>query len=798
MNTTTATETHEHLQETQLAVSGMTCASCVSRVERTLKKQPGVADVAVNFATHQATIHHSADVDVEALTKAVDKAGYGAEVILDDPHAHHTASEHAEHLRLETESEMTAIRRNLILAAALTAPTFVLSMFWHPRPIWANWLLFALATPVIFWCGRGFFRVAAKALRHGSTTMDTLIAMGSGAAWMYSTAALVMYQGNAHHQSEHIYFETGAVIVTLILLGRYLEARAKTRMSDAIRKLMDLAPKVATVVQPNGSETEIEVPMLRQSMLVRVRPGERVAADGIVVEGESYVDESMITGEPLPVSKKPGDEVTGGTVNDRGSFVFRAERVGKETTLAHIARLVQRAQGSKAPMQSLADRVSGVFVPVVILVAIATLAGYVLLGHGFEQGIIAAVAVLVIACPCALGLATPTALMVGTGRGAELGILIKDGEALERAGNVKTILLDKTGTLTKGQPALTDIRAFGGWNENEALEFAASLESSSEHPVARAVVAEAQKRGLSVSAAADFESVRGQGVRSPEGMIGRLSWIAQSRQVPEEVVRAHDALEHDGKTAFVAANEYDFAILAVSDTIGEHAVEAIAALKALEIVPVMVTGDNPRAAEAVARSVGIEKVHAGVLPGEKAEIVEQYQGASREEDPLRREEEALSLEEEPLRREEDPLRSHEHPLRSEEDPLRREEEPLRSPQSVVKPNQSVGMVGDGINDAPALAQADLGIAMGSGTDVAMETAGVTLLRSDLRGVAQAVRLARATLSTIKGNLFWAFAYNVVMIPLAVMGKLSPMLAAGAMAFSSISVILNSLRLRGFR
>lgn len=746
MNTTTAPEA---TTETQLAVSGMTCASCVARVERTLKKQPGVADVAVNFATHQATIHHSEDVDPQALVEAVDKAGYGAEVLADDPHAQHSASEHAEHLRQESAGELAAHRQNLAIAIALTLPTFALSMFWHPRPIWANWLLFALATPVIFYTGRRFFTVAFKALRHGSTTMDTLIAMGSGAAWAYSTAALFLHADNAHHQSEHIYFETGAVIVTLILVGRYLEAKAKARMSDAIRKLMDLAPKTATVVALDGSEQEVEVSKIRPGFSIRVRPGERIAVDGIVTEGDSFIDESMITGEPLPVSKKPGDEVTGGTVNDRGTLVFRAERVGKDTTLAHIARLVQRAQGSKAPMQSLADRVSGVFVPVVILIAIGTFAAYMLLGHGFEPAMIAAVAVLVIACPCALGLATPTALMVGTGRGAELGILIKDGEALERAGHIGTVLLDKTGTLTEGRPALTDLRAFGGWSDDEALAFAAELESASEHPIARAVVAEAKRRGLEVATPTSFEAVRGQGVKTDDGMIGRLSWVSETHAVPEEVARVHAEYEASGKSAFVVKGPYDFAVLAVSDTIAEHSKEAIQQLKQIGIQPVMVTGDNPRAAEAVANQVGITHVHAGVFPADKAELVEQYQtnpsaGAPRE-----------------------------------------------------GVSHRVGMVGDGINDAPALAQADLGIAMGTGTDVAMETAGVTLLRADLRGVAQAVRLARATLSTIKGNLFWAFAYNVVMIPLAAMGKLSPMLAAGAMAFSSISVILNSLRLRKF-
>lgn len=677
------------------------------------------------------------------MANAVDAAGYSAKAAFDDVHSHHTASEHAEHLRLESASELDRMRKNLAVAAALTVPIFAISMGWHPRPEWANWLLLALTTPVIFWCGRQFFVVAAKAIRHGSTTMDTLIAMGSGAAWGYSTYSLFAFQGHGHMQSEHIYFETGAVIVTLILLGRYLESKAKTRMSDSIRKLMDLAPKVATAVR-GGAEVEVPVGDLRMGDLIRVRPGERVAVDGTVTEGESFVDESMVTGEPMPVGKKPGDTVTGGTVNDRGTFVFRAEKVGTDTMLAHIAKLVQRAQGSKAPLQGLADKVSSVFVPVVILIALATLAAYVAMGRGIDAGMMAAVAVLVIACPCALGLATPTALMVGTGRGAELGILVKDGEALERAGAIQTILLDKTGTLTEGRPRLTEAVPFGNWNADEALAFAAALEAGSEHPVARAVVNAATEKGLVLAPVTSFEALRGKGVQGEIGgqlgRIGRSSWLAESGvEAPAEALERFAQLESEGKTVFLGARGEDFVVFAVSDVLNEHSREAITDLRAIGVSPVMATGDNRSAAEAVGKSVGIDQVEAQVLPADKAALVQKYQA-----------------------------------------------------------HGATAMVGDGINDAPALAQADLGIAMGTGTDVAMETAGVTLLRSDLRGVAQAIRLARATLSTIRWNLFWAFIYNVVMIPLAASGRLSPMLAAGAMAFSSISVVLNSLRLRSFR
>lgn len=709
--------------KTVLDVNGMTCASCVRRVEKALSKTHGVVTANVNFATHQATVEHVIDVQLDALVSTIDHAGYAASLHVDQKH------------EKGPDTELSQARANLWLSAGLTLPIFALSMFWHHRPEWANWVLFILTTPVIFWCGRQFFIVAAKALRHGSTTMDTLVAMGSGAAWAYSAYSLISLQGHGHLQNEHIYFETGAVIVTLILFGRYLEARAKTRMSDSIRKLMDLAPKSAWLIA-DGVENEVPVTRLRVGDLVRVKPGERVATDGVVTDGMSYVDESMVTGEPMPVGKKPGDPITGGTINDRGSFVFRVERVGDDTTLAHIARLVQRAQGSKAPMQSLADRVSGIFVPVVIAISLLTLMGTLFAGRGLDAGIMAAVAVLVIACPCALGLATPTALMVGTGRGAELGILIKDGEALERAGDLKTILLDKTGTVTEGQPRLNEILIFGTWTENEALIFAAALESQSEHPIARAVVSLAQERGLVWDPLASFETVRGKGVEGG-GRIGRLDWALTDPSA--EVRAAVDKLESEGKTVFVASQGNNAAVFAVSDSVAEHTAEAISLIKRLKITPVMVTGDNRGAAEFVARSVGIERVEAQVLPEDKVSWVKQFQAIGR-----------------------------------------------------------VGMVGDGINDAPALAQADLGIAMGSGTDIAMETAGVTLLRSDLRGVAQAVRLARATLTTIRGNLFWAFIYNLVMIPLAATGRMSPMLAAGAMAFSSISVVLNSLRLKAFK
>lgn len=740
MNHTNHQDHKDKPEETQLDIKGMSCASCVLRIEKALQKVSGVENASVNYATHQAVVYHGDQTSGDSLIEAVKGAGYEAKTIEEeDIHVHHSASEHAEHMRMESAGELAKMRMNLWISGLLTVPVTLLSMLLHPRSEWANWLIFALATPVIFWCGRQFFVLTARALKHFATTMDTLVAMGTGAAWSYSTYSLFSLRGQGHIQSEHIYYEVGTVIVSLILLGRYLESMAKTRMSDSIRKLMDLAPKSATVIGSDGSEREVSLNDVKKGDLIRVKPGEKVAVDGIVTVGGSFVNESMVTGEPIPVSKSTGDAVTGGTVNERGTFIFRAEHVGAETMLAQIAKMVQRAQGSKAPLQGLADKVSSIFVPIVIGIAILTMIISLAIGKSLDAAIMPAVAVLIIACPCALGLATPTALMVGTGRGAELGVLVKDGKSLEIAGGIKTILLDKTGTLTEGKPRLTDVKAFGGWSDDEALAFAAALESSSEHPVGRAVVNEAQSRKLTILEAKEFEAIQGKGVQGVvdgvKGLVGRTSMV---KDLPSEVQSAMTQFEGQGKTAFVVASGSRYACLAVSDVVGEHSKEAIEQLKALGIHPVMVTGDNKATATAVAGQVGIETIEAQVLPADKAAIVQRYQK-----------------------------------------------------------DGATAMVGDGINDAPALAQADLGIAMGTGTDVAMETAGVTLLRSDLRGVAQGIRLARATLGTIRWNLFWAFIYNVVMIPLAAIGLLNPMLAAGAMAFSSISVVLNSLRLRSF-
>jgi len=713
---------------TELDVTGMTCASCVRRVEKALAKVEGVSEAAVNFATHRATVHHGHQVAPEALVSAVEKAGYEAQLHRENHEHHH---------------EGPTLARDLAWAIALTVPTFAISMFWHPRPEWANFVLLFLATPVIFGTGRGFFVTSARAAHHGSATMDTLIALGAGAAWAYSAYALASFRGDPHMQSEHIYFETGAVIVTLILLGRFLEARAKSGMSGAIERLMGLAPKTAMLIL-GEEEKSVPVETVKIGDVLRVRPGEKIAVDGQVTYGESYVDESMLTGEPMPVHKEPGDPVTGGTLNRDGVLAYRATRIGKDTALASIVRMVENAQGSKAPVQRMADRISGVFVPIVIVLALATMLVYrFALGASWSDALIPAVAVIVIACPCALGLATPTAIVVAAGRGADLGILIKDASSLEHAVAIRTVLLDKTGTITQGTPSLLQAGEPGRVTD-EVLAIAAAAEAGSEHPIARAIIAAAKERGLSVPPAEGFKAHGGKGI---EAMVdGRHVLVGGKRLLGEWAIHSDAAMEKEFRTleetgataVFCAVDTEIVGILAVNDPIRATSAAAIRELGELGIETVLVTGDNRNAGERVAREVGIRGVEAQVLPEEKADIVRKHRA-----------------------------------------------------------NGAVAMVGDGINDAPALAEADLGMAIGSGADIAMETAGVTLLRADLRGVPQAIRLARATYSTIRWNLVWAFGYNVVMIPLAALGRMSPMLAAGAMALSSVSVVVNSLRLRGF-
>lgn len=728
-------------ETTQLDIEGMSCASCVARVEKSLSKVEGVDEATVNFANHIGTVNHAHGVTTEQLIGAVEKAGYSATLKTDEMASGHEGMDHSSHAKASSEAQIQRAKWELIFAALLTIPVIGISMAWHPRPGYVNWLLFALTTPVIFYFGRQFFTLTWKAAKHFTTTMDTLIAVGTFAAWGYSVYGLLRF-ADPHMQSEHIYFESAAGIVVLVLLGRYLEERAKTQMSGAIKKLMGLAPKTATRIMENGSEEEVSLGDVKPGDLLKLRPGEKVAVDGVVESGSSFVDESMLTGEPVPVEKGEADAVAAGTVNQNGSLTYRAQKVGSETMLAQIVKMVERAQGSKAPMQRLADKVSSIFVPAVIVIAILTgMLTFIFLGST-DAAILRAVAVLVIACPCALGLATPTALMVGTGRGAELGILVKDGQALERARAIQTVLLDKTGTITHGKPELTDIVPVGELSKDDVLKIAAGLESNSEHPVAKAVVRAASEGGLALPAVSDYETIRGKGVR---GTVDGREWflvspVAASGDVDLAVVHGQiDQLQGEAKTAFVLHDGGTVAaVFAVADVVDEHSRHAIAELHDLGLMTVMVTGDNRTTAESIAAQVGIDSVEAEVLPDGKAGIVSEHQKCG-----------------------------------------------------------PVAMVGDGINDAPALAQADLGIAMGNGTDVAMETAGITILRSDLRAVPKAILLSRATMNTIKGNLFWAFVYNVLMIPLAALGLLSPMIAAGAMAFSSISVILNSLRLKRF-
>lgn len=705
-------------------IHGMHCASCVARVEKAIKEVPGVEHVNVNLASHTATVLGHAGQ--QELAKAVEKAGYR----LTEHHAH---ADPAAPLRSVVE-----LRRNLVGAAILTVPVFLISMFWHPRPEVVNWALFLLTTPVIFWFGRDFFANAFRAARHGHANMDTLVAIGSLAAWSISVYALLQ-GGHAHHQSDQIYFETGAVIVTLILLGRFLEATALNRMSDAITSLMKLAPTTAWRLVA-GQAFEVSTADIVVGDTILVRPGSTIPVDGEVREGESYVNEAMLTGEPAPQRKQAGDKVTGGTVNGHGSLTIVAERVGEATTLSQIAAQVRRAQGTKAPMQRLADRVSGVFVPIVIVIALATALGNGLAGAGWETGFLRAVSVLVVACPCALGLATPTALMAAVARGSQLGILIKDGVALERAARLRSIVLDKTGTLTVGRPTLVEMATFN-WTREDALRTAAALEQKSEHPLARAIVETYEGE---VPPVEQFKAVSGHGVQGlvagKPTAIGRISWIEEmGGPLVGNLASKKEEWEANGATVFAMGQDNRRALFAVKDAVAPHAGEAIQQLKDAGLFVVLATGDQPSAAEAVARELGIRSVHATLTPQEKQEIIKRMQI-----------------------------------------------------------DGAVGMVGDGINDAPALAQADLSIAMPRGTNVAMETAGITLLRADLRGIATTVQLARRTLGIIKGNLFWAFVYNLVMIPLAVIGVLNPMMASAAMALSSVSVVVNSLRLLRFR
>ena len=737
----------------ELPITGMTCANCAAAVERTLnRKVDGVVEASVNFATERATVEYVPGVaSVAAMIEAIEQAGYGV--------VQAAAEEQLEDVEAKArQAEIADQTRKFWVGVLFALPLFLLSMArdfgllgpWA-HAAWVNWLFLALATPVQFYTGWDYYVGSYHALRNRTANMDVLVAMGSSVAYLYSIAVLLFPAAG-----QHVYFETSAVIITLIKLGKMLEARAKGQTGEAIRKLIGLRAKTARVVR-DGVEMDVPVEQVRVGDLVVVRPGERVPVDGIVVEGHSAVDESMLTGEPLPVDKSPGDEIIGATINKQGLLKFEATRIGAETALAQIIRLVQQAQGSKPPIQRVADQVAGVFVPVVILIALVTFVIWWVVGGDFTPALIRLVSVLVVACPCAMGLATPTAIMVGTGKGAENGILFKNSGALESAHRLQVVVLDKTGTLTRGEPSVTDVVVGTSLGADKLVALAASAERGSEHPLGQAIVAEAEARGLTLADPQDFEAISGRGIRAQvEGhavLVGKPGWMEMEGVALGDLAADVERLQAEAKTAIVAAVDGEAAgVLGVADTLKEGSAEAMAQLHALGLEVVMLTGDNRRTAEAIAEQVGIDRVVAEVLPADKAAQVKQLQTEGR----------------------------------------------------------LVSMVGDGINDAPALAQADVGVALGTGADVAMETADVTLMRGDLRTVPQAMALSRATMRTIKQNLLWAFFYNVVLIPVAagvlyplswapdILRQLHPVLAAFAMASSSITVVSNSLRLRRAR
>ncbi|MDA2810314.1 heavy metal translocating P-type ATPase [Nocardiopsis sp. RSe5-2] len=736
----------------ELAITGMTCASCANRIERKLNKMDGVT-ATVNYATEKAQVDFADGVAPEDLVAQVEKAGYGAAL----PAPPSRAAGDADEERPESDP-VKPLRDRTVISLVLSVPVIAMAMVPALQFTYWQWLSLTLAAPVLVWGALPFHTAAWKNLKQGTATMDTLVSMGTLAAFLWSLYALFFgtagMPGMVHpfeltvargDGASNIYLEVAAGVTSFILLGRYFEARSKRRAGAALKALLEMGAKDVAVLR-GGTEVRVPVEELAVGDVFVVRPGEKIATDGVVEEGTSAVDMSMLTGESVPVEVAPGAQVAGATVNSGGRITVRATRVGSDTQLAQMARMVEEAQNGKAQIQRLADRVSGVFVPIVILLAAGTLAFWLITGAGAAAAFTAAVAVLIIACPCALGLATPTALMVGTGRGAQMGILIKGPEVLESTRRIDTVVLDKTGTVTTGTMVLSEVHTAEGQDERELLRLAGALEDASEHPIARAIAKGAAQRAGELPAAEDFANQEGLGVQGVvEGhlvLVGRTALLEEwSQRLPEGLRRAKEEAESKGRTAVAVG--WDGAargVLVVSDTVKPTSAEAVRRFRELGLSPVLLTGDNTAVAEAVAAEVGIDRVIAEVLPQDKVAKVRGLQAEGR----------------------------------------------------------AVAMVGDGVNDAAALAQADLGLAMGTGTDVAIEAGDLTLVRGDLRAAADAIRLSRRTLRTIKGNLFWAFAYNTAALPLAAAGLLNPMIAGAAMAFSSVFVVGNSLRLRRFR